>query len=602
MTRSNERVWAAAVCVVSWLLIYSSAGDVPLAGDSARDFLFAKDCVVRSECHTLGVKAAFADFYQTSVWYDFISAIEFLGGSYRTVQLAVISSMAVAAGLLWLVATRFFGVATALVTCCAYVLVSAAFRDHTLLWNHSMVGPASIGVFVALLVHARLGTTVSAAAAGVWAGFAIGFHIGASVLLPAVALVVLMASRRPAIDVVLAAGLPLALLWTLSRETVHVNIAATSHGPYLAGALAGALAVAVIAGACRRRWRGFSWGARFAVLASTIIVPFVVAAGVLSLGFDFSVRPKYVYPVLPAALLVSAEIGRRGVEWLARKLPYGRFVRLGVPVAAAVVALQSFEWRRDTSAPTFSEAQAVASHLYGAGYSYAELKAATAGPYCYELLHGLAVYAPPPRLSGFSEPRAFLAVRLDDGEVVPADARATILETSYPSRMAVRHQESWVDRRAGEICLVRNDNDPLCFPVSPDPREALDQERFFDSARSYPEFHPLMWSGRYAMSFAFPLTPSGDDRSRRISLLDKTGRCGWMIEEVDGVPVEGHLPGTSIVLLRQDQRRPGPGERRIVFSRTFGQDGCPPAGGRFPPCFAETGPADVWWRGQWGQQ
>jgi hypothetical protein len=539
----------------------------PLAEDTARDLLLARDCVDAGLCGMAGPRASFGGFTQGAIWIHLLELCRFLGLGLRGARGFVLFLDALSAALLYAAPRRLCGWAAGPAAGAIYLLVSGYCIELPILWNPSML-PLPLAIFYLCLSSLAFGGELQAAvAAGVALALSFDAHLVCAALVPFFLGAVVATARRPLFAAPLAVLAMAASSYASSRGAWVADLPLLLGAKLLCGAALGAILLLGVSLRARAKLASPITRARATLVGACVYYGVVVVA--LRLVTGHPLAPRYFAAVVPAAAILGGAILSGALR--ERKIPEvrpGRANGLVVVVGALIVALLGRLPSRATDAGwTALEVETLASSLYAEGWRYRDLELHLRGPDAHALLAALAPYGP-----GAAAPHAPSSI--SDDLVVAKVSRAR-LPGEIPSEWRLidmgrewvavtRRASSWLSLAELETCERTSSRTPQhCEPVNLVADADAQAATGTFASRAYPSLDPRR--GGFTSGDDGPPAPfhwsvavkvHAEDETRVLSVVEP--RLPWRIEHLDGVRRRGSVPGGEVTL-------GGPGEGSVVF-------------------------------------
>jgi hypothetical protein len=190
--------------------------------------------------------------------------------------------------------------------------------------------------------------------------------------------------------------------------------------------------------------------------------------------------------------------------------------------------------------PRFPDVEKLAAHLYGEGYSLADLEGHVHGRYASDLFLGLSAFAPiPPRApSGRTDDIVVLTVPRALASKAPPDWRLVSVRGGHA--VLVSTIRPYADFQRANICAAApEDHDAaLCVALNLSPAELRNTDTTAVAALLDA---PLR--DRFELVFVIPVTTRAGDEAHIL----QTG-IGWRVDRIDGIPFRGALPNRTVVI------------------------------------------------------
>lgn len=588
-------VAAVAVAGIAYAWLDHINPEFAVTDDAIRDQLLVRDCVELGHCYFIGAPTSVPGVHQGAVWLDLLTAVRLAGGDPATGRTVVLALLAVAIGTQFVVVWRWIGSWLALPA--AFVLLAAASLDT---YPSQLINPSgsalpdvlSAAGLLAYGISGALGYLVAFAFA---LGLAVNVHVGAVSLLPSAAVVVVLASRRPLRDGLIAAAIFLGTCVLTSRTALLANV--ETVGSAQSAALLVGVTVSLLA--LRRFSPWFLRCSRYGrawIVAVALLVPFAFGCAALIVWKKHAFGLTYLHPVLaPAAALVAALVA---LPFHVRGMPLRSVPSIAAAIGFASLAVVSARAPRASPLTGWrlADAAAIARRGEELGWRYEDLVLRLQGRGCRELLVAMSASARAPwaiERHGDRSVRTWLRVSaLDSGQAAPPTDGAQVVPLTSGRAAVLSEIDSWLQPGALVACRRALDasTGPTCVAAATG-GTLLDAERFTFTSRSFPHVHDLDVPPPYVASYEFALAPSAGE-SRDFEVVDDGAPgCPWRVTRVEGVDVDGALPAPRV---RLHAERGAAG--RLVVEKAFGAPACPldVVDRRYPPCLLEdatTGPA-----------
>lgn len=536
----------------------------PLHLDTARDLLIARNCVEGIHCLHAGPNASFDGLLQGALWSHVLELRAFLGIGLVGLQRCLDVLLALGAALIPLIARRTLQKPASAITWALWISFSLTSVEYPFLWNPSPM-PLALALFHGtLLFAARERGDVHFIPAGVALAAAIDLHIANAVLVPFFIGVVAATSRNPIPALFVSLTAMIGFLAVDSPGSFsHNAMVAAAHAPAVA---AGLTISAAVGAAARRPLARRSDASRALIVAWSVAAFGALAMIALAKVSGHPLHARYLGPlVTPCAILAGAWLH----ELLAtlRSPVAGKARTLAVLVGVTVLFDKTAPRRPRDTAFRVHEVEPIAAALHARGLTFGDLYQHIRGPRAFELMATLAAMDKGPLTAQASSTGEDVLVLRARRDAISTDLARRSIDIGGGLVALVETYTPFVDAARFEVCRQRPGGPRECHSARVDAGDLSETSPGW-AVRAYPgigDTARAFLDRRFAgaeMTYRMKVRIPAGAAPRRIRVFQEPeALVVWTIARVDGIPVEGSLPGRSVVL-----GKGGPGEGEIVFS------------------------------------
>ncbi len=493
--RRTELAIPAFAAIVAFALLRVVTPLPPAHSDTARDLLFAHECMQRG-C-TSGPPSSAPMFLQGTLWPRALALLLRAHLGTHGIQTLLLASEVLGALALAWSWRRHVNPRGAWIAAALGLMLAHRVAEPPVVWGPSMLPVCLLLAAAALPATAHLGRIRDAALLGIALAGAAESHVACAPMLPA-AVLVLLAAGTPLLAV-LASAAPIAILPCISRATWQNNLSLVP----LRVAAPVIVAMLALAWVVRRRARLLEPAdrVRFAIL---LWAP-ACLAGPLVLAGRVPIResPRYVGPAVVAACLfagvIVAVIAERWKSLMRGRLP------MVLEAAAVAATLSLTPLARVRPRWTYPDVERVWSVLHSRGASYASLRRSLARD--WELLDALGPLDP--RLGIVPRPASSNIVVLRAARSLRPPRSTTVVPLTTGDVAWILEVRERFERDSASLCMENRGSAPVCVAL---PEEPTEETSLVDRAYvARAELHAIWTPFVTAETLRFRVTVRRDD-------------------------------------------------------------------------------------------